>query len=566
MNKYINIKSPQVLLAVLLIAFWLVNVLTAAFLELANDEAYYWMYAQHPAWGYFDHPPMTMALIWLGTHVFGGELGVRFFSTILQPIYLYLFYLIIRRKDDTRTDVLLYFLITSALPILQLYGLVAVPDAPLLFFTVLFWYFYKQFTETESSFSTLMMGVSMAGLAYSKYHGALVVGFTFLSNLRLFRNRRFYVSLLTALVLFLPHLLWQYRHDFVSFHYHLVDRNKHFKWVYPCAYLLNLLLVYNPLFVWMYIKFVLSKPVAENLVERAVKVTSIGIVLFFACSTLRGYAQPQWTIPLSFGCIWILYKRERESEALCKYIKWVGGVFLGLMLLIRLVAVFNPLHIQFEVFENKTSYNQIKHVAGDRPVMIGNYARAAKYRFYTGGEAFSQAGFPGRNSQWMFWDYDHQAKGKEVIFECKNEKRATHKIALKNGEDFNYRRVFNFLPMRNVKVETAVMPTEVCIGDSVYMTVDFVNPYNYAIPMATAEVGLEWLLYTTDTTFAIVDTSSRLMLAPESRGRAGVAFEVPSTVDVGDYQAVFRLRNDTSNVWRLSESKYVTVKPAVVNK
>ena len=133
MNKYINIKSPQVLLAVLLIAFWLVNVLTAAFLELANDEAYYWMYAQHPAWGYFDHPPMTMALIWLGTHVFGGELGVRFFSTILQPIYLYLFYLIIRRKDDTRTDVLLYFLITSALPILQYMAWLPYPMHPCCF-------------------------------------------------------------------------------------------------------------------------------------------------------------------------------------------------------------------------------------------------------------------------------------------------------------------------------------------------------------------------------------------------------------------------------------------------
>ncbi|MGL1530677.1 glycosyltransferase family 39 protein, partial [Vibrio parahaemolyticus] len=33
------------------------------FLELGNDEVYYWTYAIRPDWNYFDHPPMVGLLI-----------------------------------------------------------------------------------------------------------------------------------------------------------------------------------------------------------------------------------------------------------------------------------------------------------------------------------------------------------------------------------------------------------------------------------------------------------------------------------------------------------------------
>jgi dolichol-phosphate mannosyltransferase len=47
----------------------------AAFnVPLTADEAYYWTWSLHPAYGYTDHPPMVAWLIWLGT-VFGQGPG-----------------------------------------------------------------------------------------------------------------------------------------------------------------------------------------------------------------------------------------------------------------------------------------------------------------------------------------------------------------------------------------------------------------------------------------------------------------------------------------------------------
>ena len=44
----------------------------AAVLEAGNDEAYHYLYAVHPDWSYFDHPPMMMLIERLGEFVTGA--------------------------------------------------------------------------------------------------------------------------------------------------------------------------------------------------------------------------------------------------------------------------------------------------------------------------------------------------------------------------------------------------------------------------------------------------------------------------------------------------------------
>ncbi|MEJ2584411.1 MAG: glycosyltransferase family 39 protein, partial [Robiginitalea sp.] len=61
----------------------LINLIQAYSTQLIFDEAYYWYYAQNPAWGYFDHPPMVAWMIALGTWLVDNELGVRLLSCLL---------------------------------------------------------------------------------------------------------------------------------------------------------------------------------------------------------------------------------------------------------------------------------------------------------------------------------------------------------------------------------------------------------------------------------------------------------------------------------------------------
>ena len=57
----------------------------AAVLPLSADEAYYWLWSEHLAAGYYDHPPAIAFLIRCGTWLSAtAEWGVRFAGVLLS--------------------------------------------------------------------------------------------------------------------------------------------------------------------------------------------------------------------------------------------------------------------------------------------------------------------------------------------------------------------------------------------------------------------------------------------------------------------------------------------------
>ena len=331
--------GPDALVAFWLGVWWICNLFQAGFTELANDEAYYHMFAENISWGYFDHPPMTALLVWLGEHLFGGEFGVRFFFTLLQPLYLFVFWRIIRPTDADRRDAGLFVMLSAATLMLQLYGFIAVPDGPLMMTAVLFLLTFKWFTEGRRA-AWLWMGVAMALMAYSKYHGALVVLFALAATPpRVFLRPTLYLSGAVALLLLVPHFVWQYEHDWASLAYHLAGRNSVFRPGYVAEYLLNLLVVFNPFFVPLYVRsWIAVKP--QNAVERALRFIPAAFIVFFLLSTLRGYVQPQWVIVAVFGLLYTLFTYARRHPRTLRYLMRMGWVTLALIALTRLVMIW----------------------------------------------------------------------------------------------------------------------------------------------------------------------------------------------------------------------------------
>src|ERR1700739_1400326 len=110
-------------------SLWFVLLLIQArFTELLPDEAYYWNYSTNLAWGYFDHPPMIAFLIKCGYWLFHNELGVRLLPAILNTATIFVLEKLIKPKD-----LKLFFVIISSSVFMQIGGMLAVPDAPLLF-------------------------------------------------------------------------------------------------------------------------------------------------------------------------------------------------------------------------------------------------------------------------------------------------------------------------------------------------------------------------------------------------------------------------------------------------
>ena len=533
--------------------WWIANLVQAGFTELANDEAYYHMFAERLAWGYFDHPPVTALLVWAGERLFGGELGVRFFFTVLQPLYLWILWRLIRPADAGRRDAALFVVVSAATLMLQLYGFIAVPDGPLMFTTALFLLTFKWFSENRRR-AWLWMGIAMALMAYSKYHGALVVLFALAANPRQLLRPALYSSGAVALLLLVPHLVWQYEHDWASFAYHLSGRNSVFRPGYVVEFLANVLVVFNPFFVPLYVQ-AWRKVKPQTPVGRALKFLPVAFIVFFMLSSLRGYVQPQWVIVSCFGLVCVLFAYARRHPRTRRYVMRAGGVTVGLIVLVRLVMIFNPLGIRFEVFNNPESYAAIAAEADGRPVVFRyGYAVAAKYAFYTGGEAYCQPNIRYRTHQWQFRDDDSQFIGREVLVECpdgtvSDSTRQVRTLTMTNGRSFTWFVDPAFHPVRLVDIAFTGLPGRVAAGETLRLELRIRNPYPYAIRVGADDTQLVMLWKHGRFRVDEFPTGETFTIPADSELTRGVTFTVLPQLAGETFDVGFALRREGYTNW-----------------
>lgn len=398
-----------------IIALWAVlAILQASFTELMDDEAYYWVYSRHLDWGYFDHPPMIALLIKLGYALFHNELGVRLGMVVLNVATLVLVDKLIPQKNN-----LVFYLILAGMGAMQVGGILAVPDIPLIFFATLYFYIYRNFLESQSWKNTLLLALSMALMFYSKYHGVLLVFFTVLSNLHLLKLYRFYIAVIITSALFFPHLYWQYTHNFPSLQYHLVERNaSSYDISYTLDYVLGQVLMFGPLIGWLLLYYAFRTQVRSSF-ERALKFSLVGVLVFFLISTFKGRVEANWTV-MVFAPLLILAHQGivRQGFSITVLQKtWWASLLLVLVVRVYMVWDFAPgVEIRPEIHHNKTWTAALAEKATGRPVVfVNSYQSPSKYMFYAGGISYSLNTTWARRSQYNYWRTEEKMWGKGVL-------------------------------------------------------------------------------------------------------------------------------------------------------
>jgi len=484
--------------------WFVVNLLQGIFTEIQEDEAYYALFGEHLAWGYYDHPPMVGLMTFLSSIFFSGTLGVRFFTIIFSCLSLFVIWLIANEKeiaDQVRNDAkkrspILFFVLAFSIVMFNIYGFVTTPDASLILFSALFLLVYQRYLEENTWPKALLMGVTMALMVYSKYHAFLLLGLIVLSNLKLLKDGKFWVACLVALALLTPHILWQVNNDFPSFRYHLAGRNEAFRWSYFWEYLPNQLLVFNPLTLGA-VAYVLcidsrhrtsqrGNDMHSKLVfERGLHFILIGFFFFFWMMAFRGHVEPHWTIVCIIPAVVLVYRRALIDDKLRKYIKWFVLPSLLLVLAFR-VLLLTPLADRFGYHGKEPYYRAIEQVAGDRPVVIrGSFQQPALYHYFTGKESSSLRGYYDRKTQYDLWQFEKAWIGKSV-FACD----PSHKFSMDyqiNGIKFKgfvaehfqsaNRLVTTFRITNANDAETPVFHH----GDTLHVDFSIYNPYDIAV-------------------------------------------------------------------------------------
>ena len=299
-----------------------VRIVLANWIELGNDEAYYWTYALFPDWSHYDHPGMVGWVIQLFSLNlrFDSEFFLRLGSVFLMTVDTWLVYRIGKELKDERTGLLAALLYTASVYAFVLTGVFILPDTPLnLFWLLAFWSLLKYVRKTSSKhllWAGLFIGLSIL----SKYTGIFLwLGFLLyilFYDRKTFKQPALYLAVLITAVCCLPILLWNLQNDWISFRFQ-GSRAQLIGPLTPMHFLKELggeFLYNNPVNVVIAVlalgavsrhKLPLAPPVQRLLLLTALPMIGLFWLVSLTQATLPHWSGPAYNLLLLLSALWL---------------------------------------------------------------------------------------------------------------------------------------------------------------------------------------------------------------------------------------------------------------------
>lgn len=237
------------------------------------DEAYYWLWGQHPGLSYFDHPPFHAWVQGLTAALLGrSTFALRLPNLVSNGLLLYTYWRICRYLYGTKAldRWWLVVLLLLSSPLFFLFLALAWNDHWLVTFAVMGSFAFVQFLDSYrldrlGRTDKLLAAAIWLGLAGLCKYTALLIALAFLATIvsdrylrPLLWDRRLYAALAVALLILSPILIWNYQHDFFSFRFYLErsasDRVFTFTPFQPLVFLLLCSLILGPIHSWAIIQ------------------------------------------------------------------------------------------------------------------------------------------------------------------------------------------------------------------------------------------------------------------------------------------------------------------------
>ena len=320
-----------------------------------RDELYYLDCANHLDWGYVDHPPLSIAILAGCKALLGTSLwSIRLAAAFVGGATVFLSGLLAWRLGGGRFAQFLTALTVLIAPVFLGVGSFYSMNV----FDQLFWvgaiYFVVRAITTENPRYWLWFGVIVGfGLQNKVSVGFLglgvIVGLLLTRHRRFFATKELWLGGLIALLIFLPHLIWQYRNGYPTSEF--IENATRFKIAKKSfgEFAAGQLVEMHPAnaAIWMIGTF-------YGLFARAgaFRILSIGFLTVFALLGFKGmkvyYLSPAFPAVLALGALAIeRWTRNR---------RWVRPL-LGMVLLALGVAVA-PLALPIVSPDSYQKYNQ----------------------------------------------------------------------------------------------------------------------------------------------------------------------------------------------------------------
>ena len=201
------------------------RVVTAIHLPLSFDEAYFWLWSKNLAISYYDHPPLIALAIRLGTLAFGDtEFGVRAVSLGASIVASWAVWRAgaILSGEAVGAAACTAFNLTL---MIASQSMAAIPDSLVLAVSAFFLLSIAKLDATGNGRWWIAVGAALGAAFLTKYTAFFLAGGVVLWLFASASARRWlatpwpYVAAAIAIACFIPNLVWNAAHDWVSFRF-----------------------------------------------------------------------------------------------------------------------------------------------------------------------------------------------------------------------------------------------------------------------------------------------------------------------------------------------------------
>ncbi len=388
-------------------------------ISLVPDEAYYWDWTRFLSTGFFDHPPMVALIARFFALFTGGTVITVKLVPLLANLGVTVFMLLLAKEYCRKTSS--FYLALAVLNGTLLFGVVLLlltPDAPqMLFWSAGLYVGYIVFFK-KSKIAWLILGVICGLGLLSKYIFILFIGSLFLFMLFDRAARKFfttpypYLSLLIAFLVFLPNILWNASHGYVSYLFQIEHGLGSQSWPgfkYFWEYIGGQTGLLSPILWFMMVYIAIITVVKQRNTSRMLFLLSFFIVpvLFFTYSSISKKVEANWAAPaylagtLLLLIWWEALTAEQVWARRITIIAVVISLVLTFVVYVHIICPFVPLKPNRDTTAQMRGWEEFGKRVGDvrkridptgkRMLSANRYQLAAIMAFHVPGQPRTRA-------------------------------------------------------------------------------------------------------------------------------------------------------------------------------
>ncbi|MDR1663105.1 MAG: glycosyltransferase family 39 protein [Endomicrobium sp.] len=314
----------------------LFKIFLSASIELHPDEAYYWLWSQRLALGYFDHSPMVAWFIKATTLFFNSEFAVRF-SSIIVTIMLSFLIWNLAKKLFNEVIAAASVIVLNTFPEMMTASIIITPDIPVFLFFSLSVYYLWCLIESNQVKYWYITGLFF-GLALLSKYTAILFGLSLFVYIiadrkwHWFKNKHLYFMFIISFIVFLPVIIWNLQHEWASFTFQLyhglvsINNKIHFNYIFD--YFGSQCLAVGPVIFISGIVAAISYFYSKSSKKNFIVSFSVPIIMFFLFTAFKKNPEANWPAfaYFAFSIMCCAYLLENNSKIKRKILVY-GTVF-----------------------------------------------------------------------------------------------------------------------------------------------------------------------------------------------------------------------------------------------